>query len=76
MGKGFTDLLSQRISGLRDACRRTKVLTGQTLLFWDQTGNRYNYNLITKTDISEKPIIRVLSLTLEVMKSQAQLFGV
>ena len=40
MGKGIADLLSQRIPGLRDACRRAKLLTGQAFPFWDQTGNR------------------------------------
>ena len=55
MSKGFADLLSQRISGLRDACRRTKLFTGQIFLFWDQTGKRYIYNLVTKIKYSEKP---------------------
>ena len=33
MSKGFADLLSQRFSGLRDACRRTKLFTGQMFPF-------------------------------------------
>ena len=61
MSKGFADLLSQRIPGLRDACRRTNLLTGQTFPFWEQKGNRYNYNLITKTKYSEKPNLPTLS---------------
>ena len=44
MSKGFADFLSQQIHGLRDACRRTTLLTGQIFPFWDQTGNRYIYN--------------------------------
>ena len=39
MSKRFTDLLSQRIPGLRDTCRRTKLLSGQTFQFWDCVGN-------------------------------------
>ena len=49
MSKVFTDLLSQRIPGLRDTCRRTKLLAGQAFPLWDQTDNRYKYNLVTKT---------------------------
>ena len=33
MSKGFAELPSQRIPGLRDTCRRTKLLTRQTFLF-------------------------------------------
>ena len=76
MSKGFADLLSQRFPGLREACRRTNLLTGQTFPFWDQTGNRYIYNLITRTKYSEKPNLPTLSLTLEEMKSHARLYGI
>ena len=76
MSKGFADFLSQRIPGLRDTCRRTKLLIGQTFPFWDQTGNRYIYNLLTKTEFSEKPNLPTLSLTVEEMKSHAQLYGI
>ena len=65
MSKGFADFLSQRILGLRDTCRRTKLLIGQTFPFWDQTGNRYIYNLVTKAKFSEKPNLPTLSLTLK-----------
>ena len=54
MSKGFADHLSQRIPGLRDACRRTKFLSGQTFPFWDRVGNRHIYNLVTKTKCFEK----------------------
>ena len=40
MSKGFAELLSQQVPGLRDTCRRTKLLTGQTTPFWDRVGNR------------------------------------
>ena len=49
MSKKFAELLSQRTLELRVACKRAKFLTGQTLLFWDQTGKQYIYNLVTKT---------------------------
>ena len=55
MSKRFANLLSQQIPGLRDTCRRTKLLTRQTFLFWDHVGNRYIYNLLTETKNSEKP---------------------
>ena len=74
--KGFADFLSQQIHGLRDACIRTKLFTGQTFPFWDQTGNRYIYNFVTKTKYSEKPNLRTLSLTLEEMMSHARLHGI
>ena len=57
MSKGIADLLSQRIPGLRDACRRTKLLSGQTFPFWDRVGNQNIYNLVTKTQFFEKPIL-------------------
>ena len=76
LSKRFAYFLSQRIPGLRDTCRRTKLLTGQTFPFWHQTGNRYIYNLVTKTKFSEKPNLPTLSLTLEEMKSHAHLYGI
>ena len=51
-------------------------MTGQTFPFWDQTSNRYIYNLVTKTKCSEKPNLPTLSLTLEEMKSHARLYGI
>ena len=76
MSKGFADLLSQRVSGLRDTCRQTKILSGQTFPFWDRAGNRYIYNLVTKIKFSEKANLTTLSLTLEEMKSQARLYEI
>ena len=76
MSKGFADLLSQRIPGLRDTCRRIEMSTGQTLPFWDQNGNRYIYNLVTKTKFFEKPNLSTLSLTLKEKKSHARLYKV
>ena len=75
MSKGFADPLSKQVSGLRDACRRTKCLNRQIFPFWDQTGNRCICNLITKTKYSGKPNLPTLSLALEAMKSHARLFG-
>ena len=76
MSKRFADFLSQRIPGLRDTCRQAKSLTGQAFPFWDQTGNRYTYNLVTKTKCSEKLNLPILSSTLEEMKSHARLYGI
>ena len=76
MSEGFADLLSHRIPGLRDPCRRTKLLTGQAFPFWDQTGNQYIYNLVTKTKCFEKHNLPILSLTLEATKSHARLYGI
>ena len=76
MSKGFTELLSQQVLGLRDTCRRTTLLTGQTFPFWDRVGNRYIYNLVTKTKFSGKPTLTTLSLTLEEKKSRARLYGI
>ena len=76
MSKGFADLLWQRIPGLRDKWRRTELLTGQAFPFWDQTGNRYIYKLVRKTNCSEKPNLLTLSLTLKEMKFHARLYGI
>ena len=69
MSRRFADLLSQRTPGLREACTRAKFLTGQTFPFWDQIGNSYLYNLVTKTKFPKKLSLPILSLTLEAMKS-------
>ena len=76
MSKGFAGFLSQRFPGLRDTCRQIKLLIGQVFPFWDQTGNRYTYNLVTKTKFSERPNLPTLSLTLEEMMSHARLYGI
>ena len=76
MCKGFAELLSQQISGLRDTCRRTKLLSGQTFPFWDRFGNLYIYNLVKKTKFFEKPNQPTLSLALQEMKSHARLYGI
>ena len=76
MSKGFADVLSQRISGLQDTCRQAKLLSRQTFPFWDRSGNRYIYNLVTKTKFSEKLNLTTLSLTLEELKSYARLYGI
>ena len=72
----FADLLSKQIPELRDASSRAKLLTGQTPPFWEQTRNRYIYNLVTRTKYSEEPNLSNLSLTLEAMKSHARLYGI
>ena len=69
-------LFSQRIPGPKDTCRWTKLLTGPVFPFWDQTGNQYIYNLVTKTKCSEKLYPPTLSLTLEEMKSHAPLYRI
>ena len=74
MSKRFAELPSQPIPGLRDACRRTELLTGQTFLFWDRVGHRYIYNLVTKIKFFEKPNLPTSCLTLEEMKSHARLY--
>ena len=48
MSKGFADFLSHRIPGLRSTCRKAKLFMGQVFPFWDATGKRYIYNLVTK----------------------------
>ena len=74
--KSFPDLLSQRIPGLRDTGRRTHLLTGQTFPFWNQTSNRYIYNLVTKSKCFEKLNLPILSLTLKAMKFRARFYGI
>ena len=76
MSKGFANFLSQQNSGLRDACRRTSLSTRQIFPFWDETGNRCIYKLVTKIKYFEKPILPILSLALEAMKSHARLYGI
>ena len=76
MSKGFADFLSHRIPGLRSTCRKAKLFTGQVFPFWDSTGKRYIYNLVTKERFCNKPNLSTLSKTLETMKSHARMNGV
>ena len=76
MSKGFADFLLYRILGLRSTCRKAKLLTGRVFPFWDSTGKRYIYNLVTKERFCDKPSLSALSKTLEAMKSHASMNGV
>ena len=55
MSKGFADSLSHKISGLRPTFEKAKLLIGQVFPFWDPTGRRYIYNLVTKEQFYDKP---------------------
>ena len=76
MSKGFADFLSHRILGLRSACRRARLFMGQVYPFWDSTGKRYIYNLVTKERFRDKPNLSTLSKTLKAMKIHASTNGV
>ena len=49
---------------------------GQVYPFWDPTGKRYIYNLVTKERFCDKPNLPTLSRTLEAMKIHASTDGV
>ena len=76
MSIGSADFLSHRIPGLRPTCRKAKVFQGQVFPFWDSTGKRYIYNLLTKERFCDKPNLSTLSKTKEAMKSHASMNGV
>ena len=73
--KGFADLLSHRIPGLRSTCRRAKLFMKQVYPFWDSTGGRYVYNMVIKERFCDKPSLPTLSKTLEAMKIHASMNG-
>ena len=76
MSKGFAEFLSHRISGLRSKCRKAKLFMGQVYAFWDSTGKRYMYNLVTKERFHDKLSLLTLSKTLKAMKIHASTNGV
>ena len=76
MSKGFADFLSHRIPGLRSTCRKAKLFMGQVFPFWDSTGRRYIYNLVTKERFCDKPNLSTLCKTLKAMKSHESMNGV
>ena len=76
MSKSFADYLSHRISGLRSTCRKAKLFMGQGYPFWDSTGKRYIYHLVTKEKFCDKPNLSTLSKTLGAMKIHASTNGV
>ena len=49
---------------------------GQVFSFWESTGKRYIYILVTKEIFCDKPNLSTLSKTLETMKSHASMNGV
>ena len=76
MSQGFTDFSSHRVTGLRSTCRKAKVFMGQAYPFWDSTGKRYIYSLLTKETFCDKPNLSRLSKILEAMKIHASMNGV
>ena len=76
MSKGFADFLSHRTPGLRSTCGKSKLFIGQVFRFWDSTGKRYIYNLVTKERFCDKPDLSTLSKMLEAMKTHATTNGV
>ena len=76
MSKGFADFLSHGIPGLTSTCRKARLFMGQVYNFWDTTGKRYIYNLVTKKRFCDKPNLSTLSKTLEAMKIHASTNGV
>ena len=76
MSKGFADFLSQKIPGLRPTCKKAKLLMVQAFPFWDSTGRRYVYNLVTKQRFLDKSDLSTLLTTLETMKSHAAIHRV
>ena len=71
MSKCFADFLSHKITGLRSKCRKAKLFKGEVYRFWDSTGKRYVYILVTKGRFCDKPNQSTLSKTLEAMKIHA-----
>ena len=55
---------------------KIKTLQGTSLPFWDPTGKRYIYNLVTKERYCDKPNLSTLSKTLEAKKIHASTNGV
>ena len=49
----------------------SELLKGQVYPFWDSTGKRYIYNLMTKERFSDKPNLSTLCKTLEAMTVHA-----
>ena len=76
LSKGFADFLSHRISGLISTCRKARLFMGQVYPFWDSTGKRYIYNLVTKERFCDMPNLSTLSKTLEATKIHASTNGV
>ena len=54
----------------RPAAKQT-ISWDKPTLFWDSTGKRYIYNLVTKEKFCDKPDISTLSKTIEARKTHA-----
>ena len=76
MSKCLADFLSHRIPSLRTTCRKAKLFKAQIYPFWDSTGKRFIYNLVTKECYCDKLDQSTLSKTLETMKVHASTNGV
>ena len=71
MSKVFADFLFHKIPGVRSTFRKAKLFNGQVFRFWDSTGKRFIYNLVTKERFCHKPNLSTPSKTLEAMKVHA-----
>ena len=76
MSKGFADFLSHRLPALRSTCGKAKFFMGQVFPFWDSTGKRYIYNLVTKERFCDNSDLSTVSKTFEAMKNHASTNGV
>ena len=76
MSKGFPDFLSLGSPGRRSTRRKARLFMGQVYPFWDSTGKRYIYNLVTKERFCDEPNLSTLSKTLEAMKIHASMNGI
>ena len=76
LGTGLADFLSHRTPGFRSTCRKARFSRGHLYPFWDSTGKRYIYNLVTKERFCDKPNLSTLSKILEAMKIHASTNGV
>ena len=76
MSKGFADFFSQGVVVLGSTCRKAMLLIRQVYPFWDLTGKRFIYNLVTKQRFCDKPDLSTLSKTLEATNTYACTNGV
>ena len=69
MSKCFAVFLSQRLLDLRITWQKAKQ--GTSLFFWDSTGYRPFYNLVTRESFPDKPDLSTLSGGLEALEVDA-----
>ena len=71
--KRFAETICRRVNGPQEYRRIAKANVGSALPFWNPESNNFIFNLVTKSNFSEKPTPDNLRISLKTMTEHALL---